>query len=58
MVARFRGMGKHARLLELTAFFSVALVGGQVLPSVAGDGVRVWLASRRGYGLRVSRRAF
>ncbi len=49
-----RGMGKQARLLELTGFFSVALVVGQVLPSVAGDGVRVWLSSRRGYGLRVS----
>jgi glycosyltransferase 2 family protein len=48
-----RGMGKHARPLELTAFFSAALVVGQVLPSVAGDGVRVWLASR-GYGLRVA----
>jgi uncharacterized membrane protein YbhN (UPF0104 family) len=48
-----RGMGRHARLLEMTGFFSVALVVGQVLPSVAGDGVRVWLASR-GYGLRVA----
>ena len=46
-------MGRHARLLEMTGFFSVALVVGQVLPSVAGDGVRVWLASR-GYGLRVA----
>jgi uncharacterized membrane protein YbhN (UPF0104 family) len=44
-----RGTGKHARLLEVTAFFSVALVVGQVLPSVAGDSVRVWLASRRGF---------
>ena len=49
-----RGMGRPAGLRELTAFFSVALVIGQVLPSVAGDGVRVLLASRRGYGLRVS----
>ena len=49
-----RGIGKQAGLLELTGFFSVGLVVGQVLPSVAGDGLRVWFCSRRGYGLPVS----
>ncbi|WP_294536035.1 lysylphosphatidylglycerol synthase transmembrane domain-containing protein [uncultured Rhodoblastus sp.] len=50
----FRGIGVSARLPELTVLFSAALVFGQALPSVAGDGARVVLASRHGYNLRAS----
>jgi uncharacterized membrane protein YbhN (UPF0104 family) len=49
-----RGLGHQANLPELTALFSTASVVGQVLPSVAGDTLRVVLASRRRYNLRAS----
>lgn len=46
-----RGLGHRARLGPLSALFSTVAVIAQVLPSVAADGVRVWLAVRRGYPL-------
>jgi uncharacterized membrane protein YbhN (UPF0104 family) len=46
--AVLRGLGARHRLGDIVALFSVALVVGQVLPSVAGDGLRVWLLARRG----------
>jgi uncharacterized membrane protein YbhN (UPF0104 family) len=49
-----RGIGERARLPEITVLFSTASVVGQVLPSVAGDGLRIWLASRLGHGLRAA----
>jgi glycosyltransferase 2 family protein len=49
-----RGIGHKAKLADTTMIFSTALMFGQVLPSVAGDGLRVWLASRQGYRLRAS----
>jgi glycosyltransferase 2 family protein len=46
-----RGIGQPARLGSLSAIFSTVAVVAQVLPSVAADGVRVWLAVRRGHAL-------
>jgi uncharacterized membrane protein YbhN (UPF0104 family) len=52
--AALRGLGERGRLGEITAQFSVATVVAQVLPSIAGDGMRIWLAARRGRALRVA----
>ncbi len=49
--AALRGIGQPARLGSLSAIFSTVAVAAQVLPSVAADGVRVWLAVRRGHDL-------
>ena len=49
-----RGISERARLPEITVLFSAASVVGQVLPTVAGDGMRVWLACRRGHSLRAA----
>jgi uncharacterized membrane protein YbhN (UPF0104 family) len=49
-----RGLGERCRLGEVMALFSVATVAGQVLPSIAGDGVRVWLAARHGLAVRAA----
>ena len=47
-----RGIGSPARVGELWQFFSAACVVGHILPTLAGDGARLLLASRRGYLLR------
>jgi uncharacterized membrane protein YbhN (UPF0104 family) len=52
-----RGLGHRARLGPLAALFSTVAVIAQVLPSVAADGVRVWLAVRRGYSLAATVRS-
>ena len=44
-----RAIGQRARIGTLTCLFSVAMAVGQVLPSLAGDGFRAWLAVRGGY---------
>jgi hypothetical protein len=44
-----RGLGSEVRLSESIALFSSATVVGQVLPGPTADGVRVWLAMRRGH---------
>jgi uncharacterized membrane protein YbhN (UPF0104 family) len=45
-----RGMGRPiAPVASLVELFSVANVVGQLLPSLAADGLRGWLAIRRGY---------
>ena len=49
--ASLRGIGQKARLGPLSAIFSTVAVVAQLLPSVAADGVRVWLAVRRGHDL-------
>jgi uncharacterized membrane protein YbhN (UPF0104 family) len=49
-----RGLGARTRLFEITAIFSAANVVGQILPSIAGDGFRVWLTVRRGHPLGVA----
>jgi uncharacterized membrane protein YbhN (UPF0104 family) len=49
-----RGLGEPSRLGSVTAVFSTATVAGQLLPSFAGDGLRAWLASRRGHALPVA----
>jgi uncharacterized protein (TIRG00374 family) len=49
-----RGIGARARLSEITVLFSTAAMVGQVLPSIVGDGVRVWLAARNGHGVGAS----
>ncbi len=46
--AVLRGLGLRSRVGEVTTIFSVASVVSQFLPSVAGDGFRVWLTTRRG----------
>jgi glycosyltransferase 2 family protein len=43
-----RGLGEKQPLWALAMLFSVACAVAQVLPSVAGDGVRMWLATRLG----------
>lgn len=50
--AVLRGLGEPGRPGILTVWFSVGLAIGQMLPTVAGDGMRVWLATRRDYGAR------
>jgi uncharacterized membrane protein YbhN (UPF0104 family) len=52
--AVLRGLGERAGLGPATAIFSTAIVASQVLPSVAGDGLRVWLAARRGHPVGVA----
>ena len=47
-----RGIGERARLSHAIALFSAAAMAGQVMPSVAGDGVRIWLAARDGCSVR------
>lgn len=47
-----RGIGERARLGHAMALFSTAAMAGQVMPSVAGDGVRIWLAARDGCSVR------
>ena len=49
-----RGIGERASPVRIAVLFSAAAVIGQVLPSVAADGTRVWLATRIGHGLRAS----
>ncbi len=44
-----RGIGEAARPGALVPAFSVAMVLGQVLPSLVGDGFRVLLATQCGY---------
>lgn len=47
-----RAIGQRTRLATLTCVFSVAMIVGQVLPSLASDGFRAWLIVRRGNQLR------
>jgi uncharacterized membrane protein YbhN (UPF0104 family) len=44
-----RGLGARDRAANVTALFSAAMVVAQVLPSVAGDGFRIWQTVRRGH---------
>lgn len=55
--AALRGLSQPARLSETTVLFSTATVAGQVLPSVAGDAMRVWLLARRGHALPAALRS-
>lgn len=47
-----RGIGERARLGHAMALFSAAAMAGQVMPLVASDGVRIWLAARDGCSMR------
>ena len=49
-----RAMDRPDRLAPLVALFWIAMLFGQILPAAAGDGVRIWIASRRGAGLRTA----
>jgi uncharacterized membrane protein YbhN (UPF0104 family) len=46
-----RGLGEHGPPGPLVALFWIGTAFSQVLPSTAGDGVRVWMATKRGYRL-------
>lgn len=48
-----RGLGERSEAGALAVIFSVGIVCAQVLPSLAGDGLRTMLATRRGYGWQV-----
>ena len=49
-----RGLGERGQTRALVVVFSVGMVCAQVLPSLAGDGLRTMLATRRGYGWQAS----
>ena len=49
-----RAIGQKCGPGASIAMFSVASTVGQVLPSMASDGMRVWLGVRRGFGLRTA----
>ncbi len=49
-----RGIGERAPLVRIAVLFSAAAVIGQVLPSVAADGTRIWLAARNGHSVRAA----
>ncbi len=51
--AALRGLGERRRLGEIVAIFSVAALASQMLPSLAGDGLRAWLAARGAHRLAV-----
>ena len=46
-----KAIGRPDSLAPLTALFWVGMLCSQVLPAAASDGVRIWIASRRGPGL-------
>ena len=53
--AILRGMGSgDGRLAPLVTFFSVGTMLGQFLPAAVGDGMRIFLTARRGYGLQAA----
>jgi uncharacterized membrane protein YbhN (UPF0104 family) len=49
-----RGIGERADLRRILGIFGAALMAGQVMPSVAGDALRVVLATRAGHSLRAA----
>ncbi len=55
--ALLRGLGERGRAGTAVARFSVSALVGQVLPSVVGDGLRVWLTVRAGHRLGVAVRS-
>jgi uncharacterized membrane protein YbhN (UPF0104 family) len=48
----FRAIGHSAQLGALISMFWIGSALNQIMPSAAGDTVRVWLSVRRGYQLR------
>jgi len=49
-----KGIGADCPVATLSSLFSVAMIVGQFLPMVAGDGARILLIARRGYGVNVA----
>jgi uncharacterized membrane protein YbhN (UPF0104 family) len=52
-----RGIGERSDLTATTIIFGTATIAGQILPSVAGDALRVFLATRAGHGVREAARS-
>ena len=52
--AALRALDRDARIFPLTVIFSVAMMLAQVLPTVAGDGLRALLAVRRGHTMQTT----
>jgi len=55
--AVLRGLGARDGVAEITALFSAGTVVAQLLPSVAGDGFRMWQTVRRGHPLGLAVRS-
>jgi len=49
-----RATGHAANFATLTALFWAGMLMNQIVPSAAGDTVRVWLSVRRGYALQAA----
>jgi glycosyltransferase 2 family protein len=49
-----RAIDRPGGIAPLVSLFSVTMVAGQVMPSVAADGLRMWLATRRGYRMQAA----
>src|SRR5208283_2845145 len=49
-----KGIGAAGRLMPIISLFWIGMLFSQILPSTAGDGVRVWLTVRRGYPLEAA----
>jgi uncharacterized membrane protein YbhN (UPF0104 family) len=47
-----RSLGQTARLMPVIGLFWIGMLFNQVLPAIAGDGLRVWLTIRRGFDPR------